>query len=89
METDIVIDKKIDVDNYKDLVQFIVRREQKRDPFTNFDGMISWLVDLGLLNKEVISPNNEGAQRIVHRKLPNFLRDGSFITLDQHRLIIT
>lgn len=89
METDIIIDKKIDADNYKDLVQFIVRREQKRDPFTNFEGLISWLVDLGLLNKEVISPNNDGEERIVQSKLPNFLRDGSFITSDQHKLIFT
>lgn len=88
LESDIIVDKKLNIDNYKDLVQFIVRREQRQDPFTNYEDLISWLVEIGLISNKAISIRGEGKQTITQNKLPNFLKDGSLIKLEHNSLII-
>lgn len=86
---DLVVDPKLELDNFEDLVRYIVRSEHHRYPFSDFSSVIKWLVDEKLLPPKVIKLDRGNALlndlstiQIIERSIPNFLLDKNFMYTD-------
>lgn len=82
---DFIVDTKLGIDNYEDLVRSVIRTEHQREPFKNLANIILWLVNEGFLPEKAVHQKEEQELltsttiQIENRNIPRFITDKSFI----------
>jgi hypothetical protein len=91
---DLIVDPKLEIDNYEDLVKAVIKTEHSHDPFTDLTSVVKWLIDEGLLTKkaaiikEEMGLFNSFTIQLVNRILPKFFIDGSFMYTDEYGKLV-
>lgn len=88
ISSDFIVDTRVGIDSYEDLVRSAIRTEHRREPFKDLANIVLWLVNEGFLaEKAVILKEdhdlfNSTSIRLVNRNIPKFITDNSFLYVD-------
>jgi DNA-directed RNA polymerase alpha subunit len=91
---DLIVDPRLETDNYEDLVRSVIRTEHKRDPFKDQPSVVLWLINEGFLAKKAAilkeGPDlfNSNVIRLVNRHIPKFITDSNFMYIDEYGKLI-
>jgi len=94
IEYDLIVDPRLEIDNFEDLVRSVIRTEHQRDPFKDQASVVMWLVNEGFLAKKAAvlkeGPDlfNSPVIRLVDRHIPKFITDKNFMYIDEYSKLI-
>jgi len=91
ISSDFIVDTKVGIDSYEDLVRSAIRTEHQREPFKDLANVVLWLVNEGFFAEKAIILKedqdlfNSTTVRLVNRNIPKFILDRSFIYIDEYK----
>lgn len=94
LNSKLIVDARLGIANYEDLVRFCVKSEHIREPFNDMISIVKWLIEKKLISEKAIRKIEKDWSTIpveyilVDRFIPKFLRDNSFIYTDEFGKLI-
>lgn len=91
ISSDFIVDTRVGIDSYEDLVRSAIRTEHQREPFKDLANVVLWLVNEGFFAEKAIILKedqdlfNSTTIRLVNRNIPKFILDRSFIYIDEYK----
>lgn len=85
-----IIDVRLGIDNYEDLIRTVIRTEHLRQSFKDIENVLLWLAKEGFLAEKAVSLKNGSdlfnstSIQLEKRNIPKFIIDRSYIYVDEY-----
>jgi len=92
--SELIVDARLGITNYEDLVRFCVKSEHVREPFNDMMSIVKWLIEKKFISEKAIRKIEKDwsttpvEYTLVERFIPKFLRDNIFIYTDEFGKLI-